>query len=139
MTMDEVNALDTEQFVEKVGWVYEHSPWVAARVWPRRPFAGLTALRTLRYGGPLIGRRVLITGAAGGVGTLAVQIAARSGAHVTAVENQLYEGRADDDTVTHHRRITCLLGRANADTHVDRYVRDRSRVGNDTLGVNCIG
>jgi NADPH:quinone reductase len=49
------------------------------------PVAGLTALRTLRYGGALIGRRVLITGAAGGVGTLAVQIAARSGAHVTAV------------------------------------------------------
>ena len=49
------------------------------------PVAGLTALRTLRHGGPLVGRRVLITGAAGGVGTLAVQIAARSGAHVTAV------------------------------------------------------
>ena len=49
------------------------------------PVAGLTALRTLRHGGPLIGRRVLITGAAGGVGTLAVQIAARSGARVTAV------------------------------------------------------
>lgn len=49
------------------------------------PVAGLTALRTLRFGGPLIGRRVLITGAAGGVGTLAVQIAAHSGALVTAV------------------------------------------------------
>ena len=47
--------------------------------------AGLTALRTLRHGGPLVGRRVLITGAAGGVGTLAVQIAARSGADVTAI------------------------------------------------------
>jgi NADPH:quinone reductase len=49
------------------------------------PVAGLTALRTLRHGGPLVGRRVLITGAAGGVGTLAVQIAVRSGALVTAV------------------------------------------------------
>ncbi|HEY4043162.1 MAG TPA: zinc-binding dehydrogenase, partial [Rhodopila sp.] len=49
------------------------------------PVAGLTALRTLRHGGALVGRRVLITGAAGGVGTLAVQIAARSGAYVTAV------------------------------------------------------
>lgn len=49
------------------------------------PVAGLTALRTLRHGGALVGRRVLITGAAGGVGMLAVQIAARSGAHVTAV------------------------------------------------------
>jgi NADPH:quinone reductase-like Zn-dependent oxidoreductase len=52
------------------------------------PVAGLTALRTLRHGGPLVGRRVLITGAAGGVGTLAVQIAARSGAHVTAIVGQ---------------------------------------------------
>ena len=49
------------------------------------PVSGLTALRTLRHGAPLLGKRVLITGAAGGVGTLAVQLAARSGARVTAV------------------------------------------------------
>jgi NADPH:quinone reductase len=49
------------------------------------PVAGLTALRTLRHGAPLLGKRVLITGAAGGVGHLAVQLAARSGARVTAV------------------------------------------------------
>jgi len=49
------------------------------------PVAGLTALRTLRHGAPLLGKRVLITGAAGGVGNLAVQLALRSGARVTAV------------------------------------------------------
>ncbi len=49
------------------------------------PVAGLTALRTLRHGAPLLGKRVLITGAAGGVGNIAVQIAARSGARVTAI------------------------------------------------------
>jgi NADPH2:quinone reductase len=49
------------------------------------PVAGLTALRTLRHGAPLLGKRVLITGAAGGVGTIAVQLAARSGGRVTAV------------------------------------------------------
>jgi NADPH:quinone reductase len=49
------------------------------------PVAGLTALRCVRLGGALVGRRVLITGAAGGVGTIAIQIAAQSGAHVTAV------------------------------------------------------
>jgi NADPH:quinone reductase-like Zn-dependent oxidoreductase len=49
------------------------------------PVAGLTALRTLRHGDPLLGRRVLITGAAGGVGNLAVQLAAHSGAEVTAI------------------------------------------------------
>jgi NADPH:quinone reductase len=49
------------------------------------PVAGLTALRTLRHGAPLLGKRVMVTGAAGGVGHMAVQIAARSGAHVTAI------------------------------------------------------
>ena len=49
------------------------------------PVAGLTALRSLRHGAPLLAKRVLITGAAGGVGNLAVQLAARSGARVTAV------------------------------------------------------
>jgi len=57
------------------------------------PVAGLTALRTLRHGAPLLGKRVLITGAAGGVGHLAVQIAARSGARVTAVVGSPERGR----------------------------------------------
>jgi NADPH:quinone reductase-like Zn-dependent oxidoreductase len=46
--------------------------------------AGVSALRALRDGGGLAaGRRVLVTGAAGGVGTFAVQIAAAHGAEVT--------------------------------------------------------
>jgi NADPH:quinone reductase-like Zn-dependent oxidoreductase len=49
------------------------------------PVAGMTALRALRRGGSLVGRRVLITGAAGGVGRFAVELAALSGARVTAV------------------------------------------------------
>ncbi len=57
------------------------------------PVAGLTALRTLRHGAPLLGKRVLITGAAGGVGHMAVQIAARSGARVTAVVGGPERGR----------------------------------------------
>jgi NADPH:quinone reductase-like Zn-dependent oxidoreductase len=56
------------------------------------PVAGLTALRTLRYGAPLLGKRVLITGAAGGVGHLAVQLAARSGADVTAIVGRAERG-----------------------------------------------
>jgi NADPH:quinone reductase-like Zn-dependent oxidoreductase len=56
------------------------------------PVAGLTALRTLRHGAPLLGKRVLITGAAGGVGTIAVQLAARSGARVTAVVGRVERG-----------------------------------------------
>src|SRR5262245_14350344 len=37
------------------------------------PVAGVTALRALRRLGPVVGRRVLITGASGGVGRFAVQ------------------------------------------------------------------
>jgi len=49
------------------------------------PIAGLTALRALRRGGQLLGSRVLVTGASGGVGRLAVQLAADSGASVVGV------------------------------------------------------
>ena len=60
------------------------------------PVAGLTALRTLRHGAPLLGKRVLITGAAGGVGNLAVQLAARSGARVTAIVGSAERARVLD-------------------------------------------
>ncbi|HEX6507849.1 MAG TPA: zinc-binding dehydrogenase [Chloroflexota bacterium] len=46
--------------------------------------AGLTALRVLRLGGSLFELRVLVTGAAGGVGSFAVQLAHLAGAEVTA-------------------------------------------------------
>ncbi len=49
------------------------------------PVAGLTALRILRRGPGLLGRRVLITGAAGGVGRFAIQLARMGGAEVTAI------------------------------------------------------
>ncbi|MEO8107770.1 MAG: zinc-binding dehydrogenase [Actinomycetes bacterium] len=49
------------------------------------PIAGLTAWRALEMGRLLLGSRVLVTGAAGGVGRLAVQLASLAGAHVTAV------------------------------------------------------
>lgn len=49
------------------------------------PIAGITALRLLRLGGKLDGQRVLVTGAAGGVGRFAVELAAGSGAVVTGV------------------------------------------------------
>jgi NADPH:quinone reductase-like Zn-dependent oxidoreductase len=48
------------------------------------PAAGVTALRALRRLGSVLGRRVLVTGASGGVGRYAVQLAALSGAWVIA-------------------------------------------------------
>jgi NADPH:quinone reductase-like Zn-dependent oxidoreductase len=48
------------------------------------PVAGVTALRALRRSTGLLGRRVLVTGASGGVGRFAVQLASLAGAHVIA-------------------------------------------------------
>jgi NADPH:quinone reductase-like Zn-dependent oxidoreductase len=74
---------------ERVCVVPEHvaviPPGVSMAVASTLPIAGLTALWSLAEGGLLAGRRVLVTGASGGVGHMAVQLAAASGAHVVAV------------------------------------------------------
>jgi len=59
------------------------------------PVAGLTALYALEHGGLLLGRSVLITGASGGVGVYAVQLARAAGARVVgAVGRAASEGAA---------------------------------------------
>lgn len=57
------------------------------------PVAGLTALKALDVIGSVIGRRVLITGASGGVGRFAVQLAKLAGAHVTAASTSAERAR----------------------------------------------
>jgi len=49
------------------------------------PVAGLTALYALGKRGSLLGRRVLVTGASGGVGIFALQLARLAGARATAL------------------------------------------------------
>lgn len=49
------------------------------------PVAGLTALKALDIIGPVLSRRVLVSGASGGVGRFAIQLAKLAGAHVTGV------------------------------------------------------
>jgi NADPH2:quinone reductase len=61
------------------------------------PVAGLAALRALRAAGSVLGRRVLITGASGGVGRFAVQLAARAGAYVIASVGSLARGEGLDE------------------------------------------
>jgi NADPH:quinone reductase-like Zn-dependent oxidoreductase len=57
------------------------------------PVAGVTALRALEICGFVLGKRVLVTGASGGVGRFAVQLAARAGARVTAVSRNAERAR----------------------------------------------
>lgn len=56
------------------------------------PVAGVSALRALTRSGALLGRRVLVTGASGGVGRFAVQLAALGGAHVIASVGSVARG-----------------------------------------------
>jgi NADPH:quinone reductase-like Zn-dependent oxidoreductase len=58
------------------------------------PVAGLTALKALDIIGPVLSRRVLVTGASGGVGRFAVQLAALAGARVSAVSSSPERARA---------------------------------------------
>ena len=60
------------------------------------PMAGCTALNLIRLGGDLLGRNVTVTGASGGVGVIAVQLARLAGGNVTAVsavDDQVPEGQ----------------------------------------------
>jgi NADPH:quinone reductase-like Zn-dependent oxidoreductase len=69
------------------------------------PVAGASALRALRMAGDLRGRRLMITGAAGGVGRFALQLARERGARVVAVVSRperaggLHELGADEIAV----------------------------------------
>jgi 2-oxo-4-hydroxy-4-carboxy-5-ureidoimidazoline decarboxylase len=43
-TLSEINALPLDQFVQFIGPVFEHSPWIAEATWSKRPFADLESL-----------------------------------------------------------------------------------------------
>jgi NADPH:quinone reductase-like Zn-dependent oxidoreductase len=90
------------------------------------PVAGLTALQGLRDKGRIQrGQNVLINGAAGGVGTFAVQIAKSFGANVTAVCST---------------RNTELVRSIGADHVVDYSREDFTRIGQRfDLLFDCVG
>lgn len=65
-------------------------PWVTGAA---LPLAGLTALRLLRTAGSVAGKRIVVTGASGGVGHYLVEMASVQGALVTAVSRSEERGR----------------------------------------------
>ena len=40
-SIEEINHFAQREFTASIGWVFEHSPWVAERAWHRRPFSSL--------------------------------------------------------------------------------------------------
>lgn len=44
LTVADVSALERDEFVARLGDIFEHSPWVAERAWARRPFRDVDAL-----------------------------------------------------------------------------------------------
>jgi NADPH:quinone reductase len=91
-----VAALASGAFAERaavdVGAVAAVPPSVDLAEVATLPVAGLAALRALRAAGLVLDKRVLITGASGGVGRFAVQLAAHAGAHVIASVGWLARG-----------------------------------------------
>ncbi|QXJ22310.1 NAD(P)-dependent alcohol dehydrogenase [Actinomadura graeca] len=100
------------------------------------PIAGTTALRAVRdVGAVTSGQRVLVNGAAGGVGTYAVQIAAALGAEVTGVcgtrnldlVRSIGAAHAVDHTETDFTADECVRAAGRYDVILDN-------VGNHPLG-----
>ena len=67
---------------------------VALEVAATLPVATLTVVRALQIAGSLLGKRMLVTGAAGGVGQFAIQMGRSAGADVTGVSSRRPEWQA---------------------------------------------
>ena len=57
LALAQLNALGQGAFTDVIGPVFEHSPWIAAQTWSRRPFASRVQLHaalcaTVRQAGP---------------------------------------------------------------------------------------
>lgn len=87
------------------------------------PTAGIIALQTVRENGKVAsGDRVLVNGAAGGVGLLCVQIAKADGATVTAVDGPDKQGLLEDagaDHVIDYTSTDFTLGTERYDVVLD--------------------
>ncbi len=46
-TIEGINAMKKEEFIDKVGWVFEHSPWVASRTWEKQ--STFDSMQTLHH------------------------------------------------------------------------------------------
>ncbi|MED4403276.1 2-oxo-4-hydroxy-4-carboxy-5-ureidoimidazoline decarboxylase [Metabacillus fastidiosus] len=42
--MKDINNMSQEEFVKELGWIFEHSPWIAERAWGAGPFTSAEQL-----------------------------------------------------------------------------------------------
>jgi 2-oxo-4-hydroxy-4-carboxy-5-ureidoimidazoline decarboxylase len=50
VALEEVNSLAKQEFVARLGGVFEHSPWIAERAWHQRPFNTVEELHRAMLG-----------------------------------------------------------------------------------------
>ncbi|MEV8529574.1 zinc-binding dehydrogenase [Streptomyces sp. NPDC052000] len=114
-----VVALTSGAFAERVaidvGALAEVPETVDLAVAAALPVAGIAALRSLRAAGLASDTRVLVTGASGGVGRFAVQLAARAGAQVIASVGSAARGKG----LVEIGAEEVLIGLAGLDRPVD--------------------
>jgi OHCU decarboxylase len=64
ISLDEINGYDEREFVARLGFLFEGSPWIAALTWYARPFASLDHLHgslcDVMYGAPVEHKVALI-------------------------------------------------------------------------------
>lgn len=46
LTLDALSSMTQEAFTERLGDIFEHSPWIASNAWQARPFASVEGLHT---------------------------------------------------------------------------------------------
>lgn len=44
ITLKQLNQMNKEDFIDTIGTVFEHSPWIAEKTWYDRPFSSVTEL-----------------------------------------------------------------------------------------------
>jgi NADPH2:quinone reductase len=96
------------------------------------PIAGVTAQACLEVAGALSGRRVLITGAAGGVGRFACQLAALAGAKVFAISRRPDLQRRLQEDGVEPAGVFTTMAEAKAAGQYDVIL---DSVGGDTLAI----
>ncbi|MGP7815833.1 2-oxo-4-hydroxy-4-carboxy-5-ureidoimidazoline decarboxylase [Niallia sp. 01092] len=43
-TLEQINKMDQTEFIKEIGWVFEHTPWIAKKSWGFKPFNNFEAL-----------------------------------------------------------------------------------------------